>query len=296
MGIQSIVHKHFTYQHGEIEMKPYFAVLAILSFYGCAHQQSQTDTTKTITPPDPVKTDSYQLSTDSPVESKSGNIKTPVPPPTVPAPTANSIKPKKSIKRVAPKTQPIVSKKNNIKKTPALPPISSHVEKAESTAVAVPAEEKQPGFEFKLEQLPLYFGSTWILDRKRDRVSNKTRCLLNSKQQKIDDGYSEAKISLQLTTDSLLIKTSSNIDMSYPDIGIYIDQNTVLPLEKLFGDSSILIEKNTKKITNQLRHAEKLTIKLGFWPTWAKTETRSISFSLINFDKIYQAFMACEKL
>lgn len=277
-------------------MKLYFAILAILSFYGCAHQQSQIDSTKTITPPDSIKMDSYQQSTGSPMESKSGNIKTPVPPPTVPAPTANSINPKKTIKSIAPKTQPIVSKKNSIKKTPALPPISSHVEKIESTAISVPAEEKQLGIAFKLEQLPLYFGSTWILDRKRDSVSSKTRCLLNSKEQRFNDGYSEAKISLQLTTDSLLIKTSSNIDMSYPDIGIYIDQNTAFPLEKLFGDSNILIEENTKKLTRQLRHAKKLTIKLGFWPTWTKTETRSINFSLINFDKIYQAFMACEKL
>ncbi|MCK5120407.1 MAG: hypothetical protein KAQ91_00415, partial [Methylococcales bacterium] len=77
---------------------------------------------------------------------------------------------------------------------------------------------------------------------------------------------------------------------------IFIDQNAPLPLEQLFGDSSILIKQNTKIITTQLLQGNELSIKLGFWPTWPKSETRRIDFSLTDFDKAYQSFLACEKL
>ena len=150
--------------------------------------------------------------------------------------------------------------------------------------------------EFDLNILPMNFGDAWFLDRNNDKISNTTRCLLSSRKVKFNDGYSDSIISLELTTNTLLIKTNSSIDMSYPDIGIYIDQKEPFPLEELFGDSSILIKQNTKKITSQLLDGEMLTIKMGFWPTWPKTETRSIDFALSNFDNAYQSFLACEKL
>jgi len=151
-------------------------------------------------------------------------------------------------------------------------------------------------FEFDLDKLPLSFGDTWVLDRNKDSISKTTRCLLKSPKKNFNDGYTDSSISLQLTADTLLIKTSSAIDLSYPDIGIYIDQNEPFPLEKIFGESSILIEQNTKKITAQLLDGQNLTIKLGFWPTWPKTETHNIDFALSGFDKAYQSFQACEKL
>lgn len=150
--------------------------------------------------------------------------------------------------------------------------------------------------EFNLDKLPLNFGDTWFLDRNKDSISKTTRCLLNSQKKNFNDGYTDSSISLQLSSDTLLIKTNSAIDLSYPDIGIYIDQNEPFPLEKLFGESSILIEQDTQKITTQLLDGQKLTIKLGFWPTWPQTETHSIDFVLSDFDKAYQSFQACEKL
>lgn len=150
--------------------------------------------------------------------------------------------------------------------------------------------------DFDLENLPVSFGDTWFLDRNHDSVSKTTRCLLISQKQNFFDGYTDSTISLQLSKNTLLIKTNSTIDLSYPDIGIYIDQNTPFPLEKLFGDSSILIRQNTQDITSQLLDGQKLTIKLGFWPTWPQTQTHSIDFALADFDKAYQSFQACEKL
>lgn len=150
--------------------------------------------------------------------------------------------------------------------------------------------------DFHLEKLPLDFGGSWSLDRNHDKISKTTRCLLNSQKKKFNDGYTDSFISLQLSADTLLINTNSAIDLTYPDIGIYIDQNAPFPLEKLFGETSILIKQNTQKITSQLVAGEKLTIKLGFWPTWPKTETHSIDFALSDFDQAYQYFQACEKL
>jgi len=150
--------------------------------------------------------------------------------------------------------------------------------------------------DFDLEKLPLSFGGTWFLDRNKDKVSNTTRCLLSSQKQNFNDGYSDSKISLQLTSNSLLIKTKSSIDLTYPDVGMSIDQNEHFPLEYLFGETSIIIKKNIQQITSQLLNGKKLTVNLGFWPTWPKKETSHIDFLLSDFNKAYQSFLACEKL
>ncbi len=150
--------------------------------------------------------------------------------------------------------------------------------------------------DFDIAKLPLNFGDTWFLDRNKDKISNTTRCLLSSQTKNFNDGYSDAQISLQLTANTLLIKTKSSIDLTYPDIGLFIDQNKPFPLENIYKETSILIKKNIEQITSQLRNGEQLTVKLGFWPTWPKTETRSIDFSISDFNEAYQSFLACEKL
>ncbi|NOR68103.1 MAG: hypothetical protein GQ532_00125 [Methylomarinum sp.] len=278
-------------------MKKHLPILLILVSYGCATQQENV--VKMQQPPhqpDSVKIDSNQLSSIGQTDSKKI--------------TTQAISPeKKRIKIIPSKPRLIIKKhkaakvtslKNINHKTAVLSPVPSSIKKTEPTIVAA-IEENTPSIKpnnisFNLEQLPLNFGSTWVLDRKKDSVSNITRCLLISHKKKFNDGYSEATISLQLTSDTFFIKTNSTIDMSYPDIGIFIDQNAPLPLEQLFGDSSILIKQNTKIITTQLLQGNELSIKLGFWPTWPKSETRRIDFSLTDFDKAYQSFLACEKL
>lgn len=185
----------------------------------------------------------------------------------------------------------IIAPQSNLESSPEI----EEIEEIEDQVIEeMPIESNTTVFE--LENLPLSFGDTWILDRNQDKISNTTRCILSSREKNFNDGYSDSKMSLQLSADTLLIQTNSTIDLSYPDIGLYIDQNKHFPLEKLFGDSSIVIKKDTRNITAQLLDGEKITVKLGFWPTWPKTETPSIDFLLSGFDEAFQSFLDCEKL
>lgn len=281
-------------------MKKHLPILLILASYGCATQQENIVKTHQ---PDSIKTDSNQLNSISPIDSKKMATQA-----ISPETHLNKTNKKKTIKIIPPKS-PLITKKHKVAKAPpqkkinhktaVSSPLPSSIKKTKPTVISATEDSnsiKSNNISFNFEQLPLNFGSTWVLDRKKDSVSNTTRCLLSSHKKKFNDGYSEAIISLQLSADTLFIKTNSTIDMSYPDIGIFIDQNAPLPLEQLFGDSSILIQKNTKIITAQLLQGTELSIKLGFWPTWPKSETRRIDFSLTDFDKAYQSFLACEKL
>ncbi|MCK5121426.1 MAG: hypothetical protein KAQ91_05555, partial [Methylococcales bacterium] len=195
-------------------MKKHLPILLILVSYGCATQQENV--VKTQQPPhqpDSVKIDSNQLSSISQTDSKKI--------------TTQAISPeKKRIKIIPSKPRLIIKKhkaakvtslKNINHKTAVLSPVPSSIKKTEPTIVAAieGSNSIEPNnISFNIKQLPLNFGSTWVLDRKKDSVSNITRCLLSSHKKKFNDGYSEATISLQLSADTLFIKTNSTIDMS----------------------------------------------------------------------------------
>jgi len=273
-------------------MKKYLPFLIILASYGCANQQSnivKTQPTLQQANSDSAVINTNQLSSTKQTKSDKVTTKTFL--------NKTIEKKKKTSKQKTIKTTPV---KINNSQSPTLshiPPKSKNPKSKVIAMVQTPPQPIKPDItSFDLEKLPLKYGHTWVLDRKKDSISNTTRCMISSLTKTFYDGYSESSITIQLTANSLFIKTNSTIDMSYPDTGVVIDQNTSLPLEKLFGDSSILIKQNTKKIIMQLTQGKQLTIKLGFWPTWPKSETRRIDFSLTDFDKAYQSFIACEKL
>ena len=148
---------------------------------------------------------------------------------------------------------------------------------------------------FTWEMLPITFGE-WTLDRKQDTLSQTARCLLTSRDQKFNDGYSEAKIQIRLSNKSLFIKTNSNIDLSYPDVGLYIDGTLTESFKTQSGESSIELKSRISALIKKMASGKQLTVKLGFWPTWPKTETRNLTFSLTDFDEASHALTACDKL
>ncbi len=145
-------------------------------------------------------------------------------------------------------------------------------------------------------KLPVQFGSSWILDKKPGYLSNKSQCLLTSVQKRFYDGYDNAKMSLQLSATALIIKTDSEIDLTYPEVGIYIDNNSVFLFDKVANKRYTLNRKNISELTALMKTGKKINIKLGFWPTWPQTKTSSVIFSLQSFGKALAALKACNQL
>lgn len=144
------------------------------------------------------------------------------------------------------------------------------------------------------DKLPISFGSSWTLDKKPDHLTHQLQCVLSSSQKKFHDGYDNAKMSIQITSTALIIKTDSEIDLTYPNVGIDIDNNSAFLFEKVFNKSYTLHTKKLSTLQSLMTKGHTINIKLGFWPTWPQTKTSSVGFSLHSFDKALAALKACK--
>jgi hypothetical protein len=137
--------------------------------------------------------------------------------------------------------------------------------------------------------------ANWTSERGLDRLTGRDRCLLASKAETINDGHDDISISLVLTADALLVVTASNIDLTYPGIGLQVDQLAPIQIDRLFKDTMPVFDREIETILEEFIKGYRAKVSLGFWPTWPKTETQSATFSLLGFTKAYQAFRTCEE-
>ena len=144
--------------------------------------------------------------------------------------------------------------------------------------------------------LPLSFGAHWSLDRRPNPVNHKTQCMLASRSISISDGYEQTDIQLLLTANSLYVKTDSNIDLSYPDTGIRLDDGTLRPFKGLAKETAAVISDDVVMLYRQMAPRQAVLVRLGFWPTWPLTETQEARFSLDGFDDAITALWQCEKM
>jgi hypothetical protein len=141
--------------------------------------------------------------------------------------------------------------------------------------------------------LPMTFPDGWVLDRRRDRLDGTTRCLLLSPKQPIFDGYEQSRVQLQVTTHALLIMADSNVDASYPHQGVRVDNGALVPFRHKLVDKRSAVASGP--VQSSMAAGRKLTVALGFWPTWPVTKTQQTTFNLTGFGTAYAALQACSK-
>ena len=161
---------------------------------------------------------------------------------------------------------------------------------SETTVTAAPALSLN-----SLDALPISIGDKWTLDRELSQANART-CFLSYTPQKMDDGQGLTLAHLKVTHDSILLKTKSNIDTSYPAAGLTIDNHPQIPIEKLFNISSIIYKDHYNKAIQQMIAGKQATFAIGFWPTWPVTQTYPVSFDLTNFPEAYSTLQSCVKL
>jgi len=135
----------------------------------------------------------------------------------------------------------------------------------------------------------------WAVQRDVDRLTGRARCLLQSRVETIHDGHDDISIQLVLTADALLVVTESNIDLTYPGIGLQVDQLAPIPIDRLFKNTMVVFDRDIATIVAEFIEGYRATVSLGFWPTWPKGETQSTRFSLLGFTQAYREFRACEE-
>jgi hypothetical protein len=159
--------------------------------------------------------------------------------------------------------------------------------------LAAPREPDVRDLTYDLETLPMTFAGGWVLDRRRDALDGATRCLLFSRELTMFDGYDQTKVRLQVSLDGVLVRTDSNLDRSYPDQGLRVDGGALVPFVLEVPDERSAYAKQSAQLA--MAGGERLTLALGFWPTWPVTRTQTATLSLAGFDIAFAALRACSE-
>ena len=129
--------------------------------------------------------------------------------------------------------------------------------------------------------------AAWTVAMQRDPLTRQTRCLLSSTPQITSDGYDTTPVTLVFNGNSLLVITESEIDLSFGDLRLAVDENSPLRTEKLDRNMTLVFDREVPELIRQFREGGEATVYLRFWPTWPVTELFPVKFSLIGFSKAH---------
>ena len=155
------------------------------------------------------------------------------------------------------------------------------------------ASEKPLDAQVTLESLPLIIGENWVLNREPDSSG---RCALFYREQVMQDGQGETTVRLMISSNEMIFKTRSNIDLSYEQTGIRLDQQAQIPIEQVLNETDIRYAKNIQEVLRKMQTAEHLTLSLGFWPTWPVTRTHQLDFDISDFSLAFNKLKTCATL
>jgi len=199
-----------------------------------------------------------------------------------PKPQASHAEPSKSDE--ATKAAPVLAA------APEFAPLPTPENVAPSAPSAVNALASVDDTVVTLEALPLTIADEWVLSATSDA------CNLMMLPVLFDDGQGTSKLQLVFNVDRWLIKTQSDIDLSYDGTGLWVDETTYFSLEQVARDSDLVFTKQYAAMTQRFLAGVELKVVLGFWPSWPVTETKTISVSLRNFRVAHDAWKKCQSL
>ena len=134
--------------------------------------------------------------------------------------------------------------------------------------------------------------AAWSVAMAPDPLTRQTRCLLSSAPQVTSDGYDSTPVTLVFNGTQLLVVTQSELDASFADLQLVVDEQAPLRANQIVGHQMVLaFEINSlPDLVQQLREGHQLTVSLRFWPKWPVTRAFPVVFSLRGFSKAHDAF------
>lgn len=127
-----------------------------------------------------------------------------------------------------------------------------------------------------------------IAEENNWQLDEQANCTLVTPKKIMNDGQGETEVWLELNKSSLLIKTKSDIDAEYKDIGIQVDDKAVIPFDSVENTTNALFTQSLNKVIEQFIAGKTTNVQLRFWPTWPTTGIKSQQFSLIGFTRAYE--------
>jgi hypothetical protein len=136
--------------------------------------------------------------------------------------------------------------------------------------------------------------ASWLLTMAEDPLSEHTVCLMVSAVKHTEDGQTSTAVTIIYNGREFIAKTQSNIDLSYPDVGLQVDHNKPQKIGHVFKNTNVVFDTNAEQIRDEFIKGLTGRLILGFWPTWPKTKSYAIEFDLHGFTKTYQALRHCQ--
>lgn len=120
-----------------------------------------------------------------------------------------------------------------------------------------------------------------------------TPCVIVTPTRVLDDGYGQTRVQILVGATFVTVKTDSKIDTSFSDIGLKVDKNDPIAMNRLDGKQSVRFDDQRKTVLAQFKKGATVRLRLRFWPSWPSKGLKTIDFSLHGFTKAYAAMMKC---
>jgi len=126
-----------------------------------------------------------------------------------------------------------------------------------------------------------------------DAAPGKTGCILESDEIGLFDGYADTRLRLSVADGVLRVRTESNIDFSFNDVGLEVDGRGFIPADAVVDEKDVLFSSGMETLIDQFIHGRTATLYLRFWPTYPATQRYTARISLIGFTRAYNGYQAC---
>lgn len=133
--------------------------------------------------------------------------------------------------------------------------------------------------------------AAWTVAIKPDPVTRQPRCLLSSEAQVTPTGHENdtTPVSLVINSSSLLVMTESDLDSSFNDLQLVVDDKPPVQSRNIFHNTNLVFDQNVQDLMQLMRTGRQVTVYLRFWPTWPVTQTFPVRFSLGGFSRAHDS-------
>jgi len=136
---------------------------------------------------------------------------------------------------------------------------------------------------------PAALGAEWVV-----KPGSGTACVLESSPESLPDGYQTTTARVRVDAKAILVSSASAFDAGFNDIGIQVDQEELIPMDRLADPRTAVFESRYGTLVEQFKRGLHARIQLRFWPTWPATGTHSATLSLIGFTRAYARLPECK--
>jgi hypothetical protein len=107
------------------------------------------------------------------------------------------------------------------------------------------------------------------------------------------DGYQDTRLRLSVANGELRVKTESNIDFSFNDVGLAVDGHDFIAADTVVDERQVLFSSSLDVVIEQFIRGRSVTVYLRFWPSYPATQRYAARFSLMGFARAYNDYTAC---